>query len=454
MTSVRAMGRLLWRPASVFGAFPILLAAAWPIILLGDRLDSGLRLSSPEGLSEVLWGESIALISVLGMILTWVAREAHQSVFAFNVPGLRRKILEGKGAFGVALSMAVAGIMLTTGDVRAAVEIFACALFFFALGGALADPITPTWLSAVTGLALVASALQPTRVRFLFETAPTVSVIVALLAFGVITYRETSTAIARMRVLLPKLPEGYAIGPRLWRAYLNGTTTTMRNRHHSPATGRLRDWVLAVDYENFGMRHFGWLGLLLFIVALNAGMAYGLNNPGFVAILGAMHVAYRGHRLKGQWAYPLSRVNRARLHFVLNLIDGTSYAALATLAFWLLQKTNLPAFPVIDVPDRRESPGLAVVAVAAIWYPLVQWPSISAGWHFEKLIKGPVWAAKFMGLVLASVSLTFGTYALLHGVAQSVSIGAAVVAGLALAMAVQLGYWLLVKRHFERKDLI
>jgi hypothetical protein len=454
MTSVRAMGRLLWRPASIFGAFPVLLAAAWPMVILGDRLDNGLRLSSPEGLSEVLWGESVTLFAIIGMSLARVACEAHKSVFAFSVPGLRRKILEGKSAFGIALSVALAGMLLTTGDARAAVEVFACALFFFALGGAFIDPITPAWLSVVMGLAFVASALQPTRVRFLFETAPTVSVIVALLAFGVMTYRETSTAIARRRVLLPKLPEGYAIGLRLERAYLNGPTTTARSRHDSPVTGRLRDWVLAADYENFGMRRFGWLGLLLFIVALNSGVAYGMNNPGFAAILGLMHVTYRGHRLTGRWAYPLSRIKRARLHVVLNLIDGTSYVALASLAFWLLKKTELPQFPVFGLPTRPRSVSAAIIAVAAIWYPVVQFSSLSAGRPWEKLIKSPVWAGKFMGLALASVGLTIGTYELLRHVAQTVSIGAAVAAGLALAMAVQLLYWLLIKRHFERKDLV
>ena len=192
---------------------------------------------------------------------------------------------------------------------------------------------------------------------------------------------------------------------------------------------------------------------LLSSLAFLCGFAYLSANPSMVGMLGLMMVSMQSHRLTGRWPYPISRATRANLAFVSSLVDCLPYFALGLITMLLLEASGLPRFEFFrNTASKTQEMGL--IPVAFIWSPVAIWLGVAGTPRTQKSMRAMAWnyrrVAHFFGAVILSV-LTLGA---LTWTGNRSSVGVEVAAGIVMAAVVQGAFWLALRWHFSRKDLV
>ena len=449
-SSVRSLGRLFWRPASVLLVFPVFLALAWPMV---RDLDSNPPdVSSPAGLATLLWAESVVLMALIGATVGGISHEAHQPLFAFAVPKLRAKLLQGQLIIGLTVALVLAAGIVYAEDGVHAVNIFACAMLFYALGTTVSDPITPRLVSLLILVACLAFASESDRIRDLFETMPAVATIGATLITGALLRRGWSIESARKRAVTGARIPGIMRWGKFTLADFEGQDSTARSWRVSLVSGRLADWVRATDYENFGASGGGWLKTLSVTVLYYGGAAYVLGNPSFAAVMGMMALTMSGHRLVGSGVYPISRSARANLLFVCSIVDSVAYFLLVSILTLALANSGLPRFMTPDgIPERPLAMMMMYFPLAFIWAPVAQWAFVTR--PVARRIKTSFGLRDFAHMI-AAVTFVFATYELVRWANRAYS-APVVAAGIVLAAAVVYAlYWFALRWHFSRRNLV
>jgi len=316
-------------------------------------------------------------------------------------------------------------------------------LFFFSLPSVITDAAERDTLRWGAVALIVAASIQPFKVQALFQTAPAIATVVSFALAVMLLRRESSVGSARRRAIYVPTPVGYALGNSFRRAYASNSDSYSPSSHGPSRTIGTFAWIKAADYEVFGSRRFGWAKTLLWSVLLYSGFAYGLGNPSFAAMMGLLQISAQGHGLRGKWAYPISRTSRANLAFVLSLGDSIAYSVLSVIVLTLL---------VGNPVSHGQS--LTVFPTAFIWAPIAQWLGATAIDSTQKRMKSTSWIVRSSVQWVAMIVLVVFTYFVLARLGRSTSFTVAVAAGAALGISVQVCYWLALRRHFTRKDLV
>ena len=435
-SAIQVFGRTFWRPSSF--------ALAAVVDVGDDAADfpaqdfSAFPNSVQDEMRAVLWMECTAVAAFVGALVAGGIQGVHTRQFAFIVPSMREKLFTGKLIVGIALSL-VAGIFgYAAFGARDAALMMTCAFGFYCLGGLLVDMVTPRFL-VLPGFALFFAMLyRPEPVAVAFERAPLMLGVGAVLFAAWSISREGSVDLARQRTLLTLGPGQRARWGRL-------DVSEWRGR---PATGRLRDWIAATDYENLVSR-LGYRLNSIWHPLLMVVFAHAMSNPSFVLIMGFMMLSTEGHRLTRLWTYPIARQDRADLAFVCSLLDSLLYFLPAAALLYALDAAGAPRLPGFALPDDSRFP-LWAPLVGILWAPVAQWIFHWSGRRFRKGDTKPFefWWRSTLHL-LVSVVLSLVTVRLL----SRTTLGAAVVSGVLLGTAVQYLYWRALRWQFGRGDL-
>ena len=253
MTRTLALGRLVWRPATIFALGPLSFALLWPAFVLEKQFDNGLRAGLANGTPAVLWIESICFLGLLGALLASAGGAALQPLFSFTVPSLRSSVLRNKLIVGLLLASGLAIGLAYTGDIRGAPGIFSCALFFFSLPSVITDAAERDTLRWGAVALIVAASIQPFKVQALFQTAPAIATVVSFALAVMLLRRESSVGSARRRAIYVPTPVGYALGNSFRRAYASNSDSYSPSSHGPSRTIGTFAWIKAADYEVFGL---------------------------------------------------------------------------------------------------------------------------------------------------------------------------------------------------------
>jgi hypothetical protein len=214
----------------------------------------------------------------------------------------------------------------------------------------------------------------------------------------------------------------------------------------------LVDWLKAANYELFGEQRLGWAKSAGTSVLIFCAMGYAIGNPGFAAVMGLMNLI-RGHRLSGRWPYPLSRVSRSNLAFIASLVDSTVYFLVTFIVMSVLIRSGLPQLKGFEADPARVR-DLTLLPLAFIWSPLAQWLAATTPGSWKSFMKSGGWSVRHGLFSLTAVALIFATWYVIRRFGGSTSALNLSLVQVSLAAVVQGVYWLALRRHFTRADLI
>jgi hypothetical protein len=450
IASLRAVGRLVWRPAALYVLGFLVFAGVWALIQAGVALGDDFPMTSKPAIAAIFWNGSVVFMGVLGLALAWLTMPVRQSVFAFSVPSLVGKVARGTLAIGIITAVAIAcTVWWTAGAIEGAGSLCA-ALLFFAVGWRsfnLTRTQTPSAFFFVFGIVVF---YEVERTRGLFLVSPMLIAMGCLVGAAFLIGRELSVATARARASAP-LPisiYGTLGAVRLSATHIRGGALF----RGSQSSNRLVHWVKAIQYENAGFRRGGWVTFVTWSALTISVLGYADNATYLVGFLGMQTSAILASRLRGRLVYPLSRKERADSVFIATVLNSVLYFAIAWVVLAVLTKAAAPKlWFAIDSGSRPE--GLDSLGGSFIWTPVVL--LFGATRTLPKSPRAYSASATFglLGLVLLAVLLAASTIYLLKVAAHGNSFIWAGLASLA-ALTVYGSYWVVLRKHFAGKNLI
>jgi len=452
MKPTSALWPLVRRPASILPLLYLLFAISLPFLMVNGYFSEtfGTKSEALSDARELLWINSILSVSGIAALLSIFARAADMKLFAFAVPSLRFRVLTEKFVVGFLIALVLSLSLILTGDGGNAPAILGCAALFFAIVSAMADPSVPARLKEVVSLGLFAAVYKNSLVRAAFESAPFLTGVISLIIAAVLIRRELSIETARASALYE---------PRLAN---NGTGTafparaaemSMQVAALSTSRTSLFSWFRRTEFENFGARRLGWIGYLIPTIGFSCVFASLLGDPSFATMMGLMYLSFQGHRLRGSSLYPLSRTTRADLNFAGSAADSAAYFISATAVMWLLARAGLPRLFSDGVDIHKANP-IQILPAAMIWAPLVQWLSSTTTMPLAQRLKFA--RNGFPALIVSLLAFVLTLFTARYGTRLAVATSPGIATGLAilLGLIVQAGYWLALRRHFSKKDIV
>ena len=447
IASLRAFTRLLMRPASLAMLYLLSMAAISPSLFDDFHVGGSLGVSGSSRVLLILWGEVMLFMTVFGVSLVTV-EQAIWNPFAAAVPRLSQRAALGRWIYGVTAAFVLAGAIATHADAISFAPAFASSLMFFAVGGWIAEPVTSRSIAKVIGVALLVASLLLGRLVPFVEYAPIPVAIIAGAITVTLALRDRSGEVRRSRLLAPKMPNGYALGAKLDDGpHVRGAIIEWRG---APRSGRITEWLRAIEYESFGARRYGSIVHLGWFTLYASVAGYLIGAPAFAAILGIATI-YPGLVLAGQWPYPLDREKRATIIYINGVMRYSAYFAVAGLLSWLLSRTHIPRFALGEAvaPYGR---GLAIFVGVFAWTPLVQWLSIKWGINRRMFTSGAI-QFRMLAVVLIAITLGMPSGALIEKFFRnSVMVQAGLLS--TLVVATHLWYWGAIRRYYRVADLV
>lgn len=441
---VRAFTDLLWRGENFLLVVPFLLGLFFPVL----RVDDGVDFWSREVVSSLAWSESVLLGFGLGAFLGATARIALQSNFGFTVPSLRRDVLIGRSVFAVALAVLISLAFVFFGDYRAAIAAFGCVLLTATIAGRIGDAGTHAAVQAVACFGFIILAFRTGVVERFYSISPVGLGIVSALVAGFLVVREGSVTFARARTLSAR-PFGGTDGG--WRFGGRFLSTREIEWTGQPRVGSLSQWIRVSSYETYGWASHGWTSRSAWSLAINCGITYFFQMGDFAAYMGLMTIVSTQPRLMGNWAYPLSREQRARVRFATDFAHSAMYFAAALATLHVLYRSGLVTFSLFLDDPRQFRPWVLVMVF--IWCPIVQAGALQSNTQAKTVMQSPVSLLRLVGLFLVAFTAALTTLKGLEELAKATSPVLAILTGAVLAIAVRWVYWLYVQRWFATRDL-
>lgn len=451
MTVVRALPRLLWRPAILWMLFPLFWAIAWPVLtlaeggtpvgwLLGSAGDGSGAAAAADGLRTARWHLTLLVPAAIGLTVTVVRLELQHAAFSWMLPGLRRDLLAGTLLIAVPLGAVMAWVV--TGGGGAAVSAtgaaaFGVAILSFTLVAAGLDAAIARTLRWTALLALILAAVQPATFARMVEAHPVIGLAASLVWVTALLYLQFSKPAARTR-------------PFRWSAVATGATTLYwagrsgvdRDWKRSLATARIGPWLRAAEYEGSRGRSLSFPASSAVAAAFAAILAHTMSAPGMILVFAGVFLWIGRLQLTSTLPYPLSRARRARLAALGMFIEATLLIALIALALFILRAIDLPLLPWAEDPTRE----LWAPAVAMAWAcsPIALWVNLRRP---DYQTSGP----KALDFIPWMIYALVGSFA----IRQAADLEPLALAALTTAIAVPLHLllWGLVHRHYTTADL-
>lgn len=362
MTTLRPFFMLAFR-ASVFWLGLLQLLVVGLVALELTQPDSELSLYI-----DTVFMAVFALPVAVGAIAGAAVQEFQHTTFATLLPGVRSRVVSGYLAAGIALTVVVVGLIaLNSGSPQNLPVLFVVGVAAYCLGGVLIDPLNHwiTGLNVVLVLFVIGTSRRVARVA---GDHPWMAVVVALAVGAVCVYRLFARSTFRLKPFRPTspLPGRFA----LERSQQVALKRLVEDRPRSTGWGSgylghdTWRWVRAAIHETYGP--FGWkhwsraighawgLGALLLLSAwadkgemsLGEALARSIFDALFrsphelqfgekggpygllmvvLAIAGALTALFTPVALNDSLTHPLSRRQRARVHFRGGLVDVGIY---------------------------------------------------------------------------------------------------------------------------------
>ena len=448
MSAIYTTGRLLWRPAILFLILPlsvVSVAAMWDLPNWSEvpaAMRSGL---ATPAVKLAFWRFATLLPAVLGLLLSYTMRELQHTAYAWTLPDLSRRLRFGRTVCGLTVSAALAALVVRLFDTAGVLDIFAWSWLCFALGGVAFDPALSKIESRGVPAILALIAYRPSYVEQVAAAAPIAFAVAASAAAFALTWREFSGTIVRRRPHIPMMA-ALTLNPEHVRQHWQRVSGKDSEWTGNLSRGGLLSWVRAGLYEGYGGHKVGHVTLALWQLTITVTVGYFTDNPMMVVFFPWIFMEGRLH-LQPRFLHPMNRAERASLFFAGSLVESLRAILLGVAGLAILY---LAGYPFEAIPDHESAAGLAAMVLAfAAWSPIG---------HLSKL-RGPLDTATTgkragfqFGLNMAYVSLAMVTALSLgiFGPSQEFALAAMT----ALLLATHTAYWLALRRHFARADLI
>ena len=436
MSSAYTLGRLVWRPATLLVLFPIALSLLM-VLLEADGVIS-------------LW-RAHATLALSGAIVALIAREPQAAMFGWTLPGLNSQMSKAAAAIGI-LGALIAGALFTpVAGISMGVAMFGSSLLAFALGMELVDPVRNGKYRAGIFLFLVAVVFRP---EYPHRTALISPVLFGLLtgcAAAFLFYRSHSRATMRNRPFVADMSYGLP-GVEALRGYWAKRKSPEQVWSLPLQRAGVRTWISAAIYESFNGRAGGWPRYVSFQMAIGITLAYALNGPWFVALSIIQIFVLSGLQLRMRVLYPLSRERQASLNYAFSFVENALLCSVSGIAIWLLYSYGPGHFQAFANPGNPP-PILAAAFVGVVFAlaPLAQWAKTRGPLLTPAGSNPNRWSRSYLYWIAFMVVYLLITTPLKIEIIKPATAWSAISA---LAVVVQALYWLALRRHFRRADLI
>jgi hypothetical protein len=450
MSGACALGRLLWRPMTLWTLFPLFWAVVVPLLVLGEGGSpvSGLwRGVGTEPVRTAAWHLAVLVPAVFGLAASIARLELQHATFSWMLPGVRQRLRTGTVVAALVAAVAVALLVTHTapGDVAVGASLwsaFAVAILCFAALSTAMDAAFPRLVQWTAFLAVAAAAVWPGVVRQLAESWPWLTGLFALGCAALLVAVQFSERSARSRHFRWSAMGGAAPGMRTLY-WATRRSAPPRRWSQSLATGRLGPWLRAAAYEGSGRGAPMRVVLMPAVVVLSAHL---MGSPPMAATLAGIFLVDGGMAPRSTLPYPLSRARRAKLAAAGAVIEAAAFVlvmSVSALAVHLLHVPVLPWF-VDELPARAGWP--VVIGLTFAWAPVAQWAAVrwpgDPGNYRDVNIRGFLFYVPYvLGVALSARALPMHDPAVTAGMI------------IGLAVVVRLAWWAAVRRHFATVDL-
>ena len=474
--------RLLWRPMTLPQL--VWIGMLLPMVLFAPR--SPFR-GPPDPNRIDLF--TLVIPVFVGLIVGRALGEVQHTLFGWTLPDIRRKLL-----FSVLLTGGVTALLVTyvysqLGGTAPVLPVSTSVLLWFSMGtiystgetlGSTSRPVRLIGFSLPTLVVLVVAGANMTDIAGLYTSRPLLSASLTLLGAFLCLYRIFDVAVARGKSI------AHIAGPRpsirsiLGREGIKAERETSgpRSKLGGPLMG-FADWFGAGRYENFGRHRGGWLAALLGHACLAAcvvtALAYvngylreshelGIRFAyeaifetqilhkgrslfyAFIAILafGISMMLRTSLCLRKGWHYPLSRDQRLRLVYWGSLLHTVALSMAMALVF-AVAGGAICLYAGYGV-DFGTDPGfLRPLALLSILAPAVQWVRLRYDLSTDRKVSTVFFL--FLPFVIALGILWPGIAQGLPGIYEAAAL-------LGLVLLSQCIYYVRLKIHFAREDLV
>ena len=436
MSSAYALGRLVWRPMNLVMLFPIALSLLM-VVLEADGVSS-------------LWSAH-APLAFSGVIVALIAREPQAAMFGWTLPGLNSQMLRATAAIGILEALIAGAIFTTAVGVSMGVAMFGSSLLAFALGMDLVDSVRNRQYRAVMFLVLVAIVFRPEYPHRAALISPVLFGLLTGCAAAFIFYRSHSRATMRNRPFVADMSYGLP-GVEALRGYWAKRKSPEQVWSLPLQRAGVRTWISAAIYESFNGRAGGWPRSVTIQLAIGITMAYALNGPWFVALSIIQMFVLSGLQLRMKALYPLSRERQARLNYAFSLFENALLSGVSGVAIWLLYSFG-PGHIRSFASPGNPPPILAAAFVGVVFAlaPLAQWAKTRGPLLTPAGSNPNRWSRSYLYWIAFMVVYLLITTPLKIEIIKPATAWSAISA---LAVVVQALYWLALRRHFRRADLI
>lgn len=391
-----------------------------------------------------------------GFLASMAVLDLMKGVFSWTLPAVRERLLSGQALLGVLLSAVLAvALAVETGSLTM-IAVGALGLLAFAVGGSLPR------VSSVAAFAIRMAALV-----LAWKAAPALAPLLLSEPFAVVAAAAAGLALAYRIAYSADAARSHA---DTWLWYGDQTAPTAGKLSRPPYTawlsfegrswhrplwkGTLIDWIRAGGYEVFGGARLGRFDMILTTMALFSLLS--LLPPREPSLLGAQMTVFMSTfmlvpTIRRGGPYPLSRGARARAVYwsalwtlLVSAVSG--FAWFGALAWYQLDAAHRFTTFTWESSD--------VAITTTVLAPGFLWTAIRYDWLRT--------AHKGLSPMLLLVMLSSGVFVMGGGVlaAAFITDSGLFPTGLAkagavvmLALAAQVAFWLVLRRHFQRGDL-
>lgn len=444
MSALYGTGRLLWRPAIVLALFPLGLVTG--LAFLGLPSDS--PVGEDPAVRATAWRFATIVPAGISFLVSLLVRELQHTLFAWSLPDLAGKLLRGKLVLGGLVATGVALGSFALFDAQSSIALFGWSLLSYSAGGVMFDPVRPKSEALGAAILLVIVAFRPLHAAALMEPQPLVAAVVLAASAVVLMRREFGRSLSRMRPLTFTALT-WSSTPRANSQYWARTATSEGEWSGAAHRWGTIDWIRAGAHELFGARRGGFVVQQLVLITIIVVTGHFTDNLAMAAMFPWIFVGMHTLQLSSRFLYPVSRAARAKLFFVGALAESAIAAGSALAAIGAL----LMIGPRTDwMSYAYGSPGLDAFMSLAFFValaPIGHWAKIR-GSYFEQAAKSTRLTLRYFAfqmtfLFLAAVaavpmqeldpsttmSVAAGLFVLIHGL-----------------------FWLALRRHFGRADLV
>lgn len=439
MTALYATRRLLWQPAILIALFPLGLVvglAFWPPNASLSGVDHGAA-------RDTLWRFATLVPAMSGLLLSMVIRELQHTLFAWTLPDLSRRLRLGKAVAATVIAAGIAAASLPFSQPGMSVAAFGWSWLSFAAGGVVFDPVVSKIESRGIGLIIVSLALRPQLVQQAIELQPYGVGLLAVVIGALLVTREFGAVLTRKRPFtFTSAITSTAATKQYW------TRQTQRDVEWSTnlAKGGLMNWLRAAHLEGYGGGKGGFVAMKLGQLAITVITGLVAAAANMVVFLPWIFMEGR-RQLLTALPYPVSRSQRAQLFFLSSVADSLVAAALGLAGLGIMIAAGHQF-----VGDGTETKPLGLVTMMlsfAAWAPLIHWSNVHG--PFDKTMT-PKAGIKRFAILMAYVSLAKSPEFLFRAFVPP---GSGAWVGLfGFAIITHILYWLALRRHFARADLV